>query len=110
MVCEWIKGGLKVVRKSGHCQLMTNFLLSNPDLGNYPCPRLATLSNYFENTGVPTVEAATRALQLASTGITRYSQVYDLTKGEVYLFSRALFYQSDENQSGCRIGERTAGG
>ena len=85
-VCEWIKGKLKVVRKKGRCQLMTNFLLSNPDMGNYPCPRFATLSKYFEEAGSPTVEGSTKALQLAHSSLTRYSQVYDLVNGEVYVF------------------------
>ncbi len=85
-VCEWIKGKLKVVRKNGRCQLMTNFLLLNPDLGSYPCPRFATLTQHFRESGKPTVEASVRALELASGPVTRYSQVYDLVNGEVHVF------------------------
>jgi len=85
-VCEWIKGKFKVIRKSDCCQLMTNFLLSNPDLGSYPCPRFATLTQYFGDSGKPTVNASTRALELASARVTRYSQVYDLVNGEVHVF------------------------
>jgi hypothetical protein len=85
-VCEWIKGEFKVARKSGRCQLMTNFLLSNPDLGSYPSPRFATLTHYFGDSGKPTVKSSTRALELASGPVTRYSQVYDLVNDEVHVF------------------------
>jgi len=90
-VCEWIKGKFKVVRKSGRCQLMTNFLMGNPDLGGYPCPRFAALTQYFEDSGNTTAKASTKALEIASNFGTRYSQVYDLVNGEVHLFFRRRF-------------------
>jgi penicillin V acylase-like amidase (Ntn superfamily) len=44
VVGEWIDGQFKPVRKSGPYQLITNFLLSDPQRGNYPCRRHATAS------------------------------------------------------------------
>ena len=90
-VCEWSKGKFKVIRKNGRSQLMTNFLLENPSLGGYPCPRFAALTQYFEDSGKPTVTASGRALEIASNFATRYSQVYDLVNGEVHVFFRRRF-------------------
>jgi hypothetical protein len=85
-VCEWSKGKFTVARKSSRCQLMTNFLLEKPDLGGYPCPRFAALTQYFKDSDKPNVQASARALEIASNFGTRYSQVYNLANGEVYVF------------------------
>jgi len=86
MVCEWVKGKLKVVRKIGRYQLTTNFLLSKPEVTGQPCPRFATLTEFLKQSERPALENSTRALELASSGLTRYSQVYDLARGEVQVY------------------------
>ena len=40
VVCEWQSGRLKVIRKSGRYQLVTNFLRSKPDADGFRAPDL----------------------------------------------------------------------
>jgi len=94
IVCEWIKGKPTIIRKTGSRQLITNFLLSKPKLGNYPCTRFDAVSKWFDNSETPTVKVCADALKLAATGGTIYSQVYDLPKGEVYVYYRHNFDHS----------------
>ncbi|HWX20912.1 MAG TPA: hypothetical protein VN578_13515 [Candidatus Binatia bacterium] len=103
VVCEWIKGKLILIRKSGSRQLITNFLLSNPALGNfwtpaagdnYPCPRFTAISTFWQKAEAPTEQNCAEALRLAANTATAYSQVYDLAHGEVCVYYRHHLEQS----------------
>jgi choloylglycine hydrolase len=103
VVCEWIKGKLTLIRKSGPRQLITNFLLTNPALGNpctpaaadnYPCPRFTAISKFWQKVEAPTEQNCVDALKLAANPETIYSEVYDLTHGEVYVYYRHNLEQS----------------
>jgi hypothetical protein len=94
VVCEWIKGKPTIIRKTGSRQLITNFLLSKPKLGNYPCTRFDAVSKWFDDSETPTVQVCADALKLAANGGTVYSQVYDLPKGDVYVYYRHNFDHS----------------
>lgn len=94
IVCEWIKGEPTIIRKTGSRQLITNFLISKPNLGNYPCTRFDAVSKWFDNSETPTVQVCADALKLAASSGTVYSQVYDLTKGDVYVYYRHSFDHS----------------
>jgi choloylglycine hydrolase len=43
VVVEWIQGQKKLIEISGNRLIMTNYLLSDPDKGNYPCPRYQSI-------------------------------------------------------------------
>jgi hypothetical protein len=94
IVCEWIKGKPTIIRKTGSRQLITNFLLSKPKLGGYPCPRFDAVSKYLDNSPSPTVSTCATALKLAANVLTVYSQVYDLSNGDIYVYYRQRFDKS----------------
>lgn len=90
-VCEWQRGRLKVIRKSGRYQLITNFLLSKSDVGGSSCPRFAAATKILDEAGRPSAATAAAALKATSTGLTRYSVVYDLARGEARVYCRGRF-------------------
>lgn len=99
VVGEWINGQFKPVRKSGPYQLITNFLLSDPERGNYPCRRHATASKMLDSAGKITVKDCAAMLEAVSAdwtdgdsrGGTKYSNVFDLGNREVYVYYRRNF-------------------
>ena len=106
VVFEWYQGKLKMTRKRGRYQLMTNFLLSDPKAGSYPCPRYIADSMIFDKAAGPSLPACRQVLETTSTGITRYSLICDLTHGDVYVYLRRgfdqpkTFHLADELQKG----------
>ena len=93
VVLEWVRGRFKAVRKTGRYQLMTNFLLSAPELGYYPCPRFATDKKILDEAGNASLETAVAVLRTTATGITKYSLVCDPVRGEVHVYLRGQFDQ-----------------
>jgi choloylglycine hydrolase len=99
VVGEWIDGQFKPVRKSGPYQLITNFLLSEPERGNYPCRRYTTASKMLDQSGKMTVQDCAAMLKAVSAdwtdgdsrGGTKYSNVFDLGNREVYVYYRRNF-------------------
>ena len=99
-VIEWVDGEIRILRKKNDCQVITNFWLSRPDLGNYPCPRYNKVNAMMEKGKDVSVESFASILQMVTqyertadgkeTG-TIYSNVYDLTNGEVYIYYRRNF-------------------
>jgi MYXO-CTERM domain-containing protein len=74
-------------------QIATNFLQSNPDLGNYPCWRYDTLETLMQAGPELTVDYFRQMADAVHQGsapgsgvYTRYTTVGDLKKGELYLF------------------------
>ena len=106
VVFEWYQGKLKTVRKSGRYQLMTNFLLSDPQAGSYPCPRFIADTMIFDKAVGAPLETCRQVLKTTSTGLTRYSLLCDLTHGDVTVYLRRGFDQpktihlADELQKG----------
>ena len=84
-----VSDGDSIVAREGDYQILTNFHLSDPDLGGYPCPRYQkaeelcascdTLTYHF----MGTVLASTRQ---EGRYPTRYSIIYDLVNRRVILF------------------------
>ena len=91
VVFEWEKGKLKVIRKTGRYQLITNFLLSKPDLGGSPCPRFAAATKILDEAGQPSVATCAAALKATSRELTRYSVIYDLARGDAQVYCRSRF-------------------
>jgi len=52
------------------------------------------VSKWFNNSETPTVQVCADALKLAANGGTVYSQVYDLSRGDVYVYYRHNFDHS----------------
>jgi hypothetical protein len=91
VVCEWERGKLKVIRKAERYQLITNFLLSKPELGGSDCPRFAAATKILDEAGRPAVSTCEAALKATSGELTRYSVIYDLAQGVVRVYCRARF-------------------
>ncbi|SFE01374.1 carcinine hydrolase/isopenicillin-N N-acyltransferase family protein [Thermophagus xiamenensis] len=48
VVVEWVDGERKLVRIENHKLLMTNFLLTRPETGNYPCYRYKSIEDRIQ--------------------------------------------------------------
>lgn len=99
-VVEWVDREMKVLRKKNDYQLITNFWLSHPELGNYPCLRYNKVTEMLENRKDISVEHFASILKMVSThertgdgteSGTIYSNVYDLSKGDIYLYHKRNF-------------------
>ena len=98
MVMEWVEDELRFIPKKGNYQLITNFWLSNPDLGGYPCNRFSKAKSMLEAKKDISVSYFADILKATrqdwGNGGTIYSNVYDLSKGEAY-----IYYQGDFNKN-----------
>jgi len=80
---------IAVTRKTGPFLLATNFSLADPRRGNYPEPRYALGSQYWQEHPRVTVRNALTllaALHLEADPVTIYSNIYDLRRREMYLY------------------------
>ncbi len=106
VVFEWYQGKVTMTRKRGRYQLMTNFLLSDPKAGSYPCPRYIADTMIFDQATGPALQTCRQVLETTSAASTRYSLVCDLTHGDVTVYLRRGFEQpktihlADELQKG----------
>jgi len=94
IVGEWLEGGLKLIRKKDK-QVITNFLLANPNLGGFPCRRHEAATAMLNTSSDISVTGFSKILKNVSTkwdgGGTKYSNVYDLGRGEVTLYIERNF-------------------
>lgn len=98
LVVEWDENDLKFVMKEAAYQIATNFWLSNPDLGGYPCERYNSAKALLENESMDiSVDSFSSILESTAQnwgdGGTKYSSIYDLQTKEVYLFLKGNFNQ-----------------
>lgn len=91
VVCEWEKGKLTVIRKKGHYQLITNFLLSKPDSADGSYPRFVAGTKILAEAGQTSIAKCVGALEATCTSLTRYSVVYDLAEKDAYVYCRGRF-------------------
>jgi choloylglycine hydrolase len=80
--------GDDIIYNEGVFQVVTNFLQSHPELGNYPCWRYETAVSMLENMTVPSVDYSRSILNethQVSYCPTQYSGVYDLNQLIIYL-------------------------
>lgn len=91
-VFEWMEGELHIIRK-GHdenYQVVTNYWLTDPSLGGYPCDRYNTVVDLLQKQS-PSIELCATILnatkQSWGEGGTLYSNIYNLSSKEVYVFS-----------------------
>ena len=89
IVGEWLESGLKPIRKRNR-QVITNFLLANPKLGGFPCRRFETATSMLDALSDVSVTNFAAILKNVSAkwngGGTKYSNVYDLGRGEVTVY------------------------
>jgi hypothetical protein len=86
-------GELAFTRKEGNHLLMTNFNLANPDNGRYPCERYDTGIQMLENMDNVTIDGFQSVLSAVHQVSTLYSNIYDLTNRDVYIY---YFHQFQE--------------
>jgi hypothetical protein len=108
VVCEWERGKLKVIRKTGGHQLITNFLLSKPDSASPSDSRFAAGTRILDEATQTSPTTCVNALKATTTPLTRYSVVYDLAAGDASIYFRGSFengvrlHLGDELKSGAR--------
>jgi predicted choloylglycine hydrolase len=99
-IVEWVDGEIKILRGKNNCQMITNFWLSHPELGNYPCLRYNKVMEMLGNQREISVEYFQSILELVSKyeqtkdgneSGTIYSNVYDLSSGDVYVYYKRDF-------------------
>ncbi len=94
ILCPSQDGEMKVVRKEGVYQVITNFNILNPQLGQYPCPRYESavwMLKEIDSEDDLTVEYFTSILKETHSGGTTYSTIYNQVNGEVYLYNHHNF-------------------
>jgi choloylglycine hydrolase len=95
VIIEWVENEMKVVPKEKSYQIATNFFISKPELGGFPCSRYATVEKMLEGSKELSVGTFTDILgavtQKWDGGGTKYSNVYDLKQRIVYVYDKANF-------------------
>jgi predicted choloylglycine hydrolase len=86
-------GRLQIHRNNKQYQLLTNFNITNPSYGGEPnCSRFSTAEQRLKKDSSATLENMRDILSQTHQGeLTVYSNIYDLTKGEVYVYSKTNF-------------------
>lgn len=98
-VFEWVEDEFRIIPKDTkkNYQTITNFWLSNPSLGGYPCSRYNTVEEALSKEEA-TLELCERILsntrQDWGNGGTLYSNICNLTEREVYLYYRGDYEQA----------------
>jgi len=98
-VFEWVEGELHIIRKGQdeNYQVITNYWLTNPSLGGYPCDRYNTVVELLQNHS-PSIESCAAVLNSTKQnwggGGTLYSNIYDLSRKEIYVFNRGRMNQA----------------
>ena len=82
-------GKLQIHQRTGNYQLLTNFNLTNPSYGDEPvCKRFAAADSMLQLDSAATIDNLQRILAITNQEeLTVYSNIYNLTKGEVYVYS-----------------------
>jgi choloylglycine hydrolase len=87
-------GKTECLVKEGHWQLLTNFNLSNPSIGHYPCNRYEAAAALLPDCGTNTFDAATVLFSVLQPGGTEYSHIYDCTAGRFRLYRKGDYLQA----------------
>lgn len=95
-VFEWVNDQFNVIPKDleKNYQIVTNYWLSDPSLGNYPCERYDRVEQLLSSEK-PSIELCNQILddtkQDWKEGGTLYSNIYDLGNRTVYVYARGNF-------------------
>lgn len=99
VVIEWDKNDLKFIKKEESYQIATNFWITNPEMGGYPCKRYEKAKSMLEDKE-SNLSVDYFATILESTtqnwgdGGTKYSNIYDLKNKEVFIYLKGDFEKS----------------
>ncbi len=87
------EGKLQIHKRSNEYQLLTNFNLTNPSYGDeQPCPRFATAEKMLASDSSVTINNVEKILSKTHQDkLTAYSNIYNLTAGEVFIYNHADF-------------------
>jgi choloylglycine hydrolase len=94
VLCPNPQGAMEIIRKEGVYQVITNFNIVNPGLGQYPCQRYDSavwMLQEIESEDDLTVEYVTSILESTHSQGTTYSTIYDPVQGKVYLYNHHRF-------------------
>lgn len=115
VIVEWVEGEMKIVPKKLDYQIATNYFLSNPKLGGYPCNRYDTAKSMLEDENEISIESFKNILSATSQvwdgGGTKYSNIYDLKNKVVYIFckrdySKYAYYNMTDELKKLKQGEK----
>ena len=84
---------LQIHKRNGAYQLLTNFNITNPSYGDEPpCRRFQTAERLLhEDSSVTAFNLEKILSQTHQEGLTAYSNIYNLTTGEITVYSHANF-------------------
>jgi hypothetical protein len=90
-VIEWSGSDYQFLRKRGHYQVITNFCLSNPKIGWYPCQRFKVVDDYLADSknsaiNLETVKSLLQKSHQEGSYPTVYSYIVDEQNLMVYIF------------------------
>lgn len=78
--------GDSILYKNGDFQVVTNFLQSNPELGNYPCWRYNEATQMLESCDSISIDYFRSILNAVHTNNTCYSNIHDPVSNIIYLY------------------------
>jgi hypothetical protein len=92
-IIGWINGEFKITRKKGAYQVMTNFSVSNPELGDFPCLRYEIASDLLNrgDVSIKSFRNILSAVHQEGRARTVYSNIYDLNQGLIYVYNHHNF-------------------
>jgi choloylglycine hydrolase len=99
-VIEQVEGKLTIIARDKDFQVATNFYLSKPSLGGYPCKRYDRATEALKTLAEPSADAIRSVLKSVSgrgrsasgeEGGTLYSNIYDLKNREVIVYYKQGF-------------------
>jgi hypothetical protein len=89
MVVEWAEGRVQYVKKKETYQIATNFVMTNIKNEDYPCRRYRTAMKMFEDeekVSIDLIRDILSATHAEGQYATRYSNIYNLKTGDVYIY------------------------
>ena len=90
VVIEWSKAGLRFIERAKDYQISTNFITSNYEPGQYPCPRYNAaeqiLSTSPSRISVDLIRSILSATHMEFQTPTVYSNICDLRSGDIFIY------------------------
>lgn len=95
VIIEWVENEMVVVPGETDFQAATNFFITKPELGGYPCSRYTAVERMLTECDELSVGVFSDILDAVSQqwagGGTKYSNIYDLKRRVVYVYTRSDF-------------------
>lgn len=95
VIIEWVENEMVVIPGEKDYQIATNFFITKPELGGYPCSRYITVEKMLTECDELSVGVFSDILDAVSQqwagGGTKYSNIYDLKRRVVYVYTKGDF-------------------